>query len=206
MNLKPSDILSNEHRVIEQVLNCLETMVERCASQRRLESAPARDAIVFFRGFTERCHYTKEETELLPAMRDMGISPERCLDCPMLQRREEGRLHVDAMEAAIEPASAGDSAALREFRNHAAAYIELLLEYIAQQEDCLFPMIVQALPEAEKARLTTALDSACGDGPERSACDTYVDLANGLADHFDVPRAVTADSPGDRGAKNASEW
>ena len=188
--MKSTSILVNEHRLIEQVLNCLERMVERCALQGSLESAPARDAIVFLRGFTERCHCAKEETELLPTMRAMGVSPERCLGCSMLQRREEGRLHMDAMEAAIEPASGGDSTALKKFTEHAQAYIELLLEYIAKQEDCLFPMIAQSLPEAEKARSEVALDTACGDGEKECACDTYVDLANRLSNHFDVPPRV----------------
>ncbi len=67
--MKTTRILVSEHRLIEQVLNCLERMVERCASQRELEDAPARDAIVFFRGFTERCHYNKEKTELLETTR-----------------------------------------------------------------------------------------------------------------------------------------
>jgi hemerythrin-like domain-containing protein len=195
--VKSTSILVNEHLLIEQVLNCLEKMVDRCASQRRLESAPARDAIVFFRGFTERCHCAKEETELLPRMQATGVSPDQCLGCSMLERREEGRLHVDAIEAAIEPASGGDSRALKEFTKHAQAYIELLLEYIAKQEDCLFPMIAQALPEAEKARLEVALDTACGDGEEQCARDTYIDLADRLADHFDVPRRVIADTPTD---------
>ena len=197
--------LVSEHRLIEQVLNCLERMVERCASQRRLESAPARDAIVFFHGFTERCHYAKEDTELLPAMRATDISPERCLGCSMLQRREEGRLHVDAMEAAIEPASRGDPTALREFIEHARAYIELLLEYIADQEDCLFPMITRALSGPGKARLEVAIDTVSGDGEEQYVCNTYIDLANRLADHFDVPQAMTGDFPGSRRSKESSE-
>ena len=125
--MKNTSILVSEHCLIEQVLNCLERMLDRCASQRRLEIAPARDAIVVLRGFAERYHYTKEETELLPTMRAMGVSPERCLGRSMLQRREEGRLHVDAMETVIEPASRGDSTALKEFTEHAQAYIELLL-------------------------------------------------------------------------------
>lgn len=192
-----NSILLDEHLLIEQVLNCLEKMVERCASQGRLESAPARDTIVFFRGFTERCHCAKEETHLLPAMRAMGVSPERCLGCSMLQRREEARLHVDTMETAIEPASGGDSSALKKFTEHAQAYVALLLQYIAKQEDCLFPMIAQALPEADKAPLRTGRDTACGDGEEQCACDTYIELANRLADHFDVPRRVITDTPSD---------
>ncbi len=201
--MKITNILASEHLLIEQVLNCLERMVDRCASQRRLESAPARDAIVFFRGFAERCHHTKEETELLPTMRAMGISADRCLGCSMLQRREEGRAHVDAMEAAIEPASGGDSTALKEFTEHARAYIELLLDYIAGQEDCLFPMIVQTLPEADKARLGAALRTACGDSRDKRVYNTYLELANRLADHFGVPRAVIAGLSGNRSVKES---
>ena len=198
--MKATSILVAEHCLIEQVLNCLERMLDRCALQRKLVSAPARDAIVFLRGFAERCHYTKEETELLPTMRAIGISSERCMGCSMLQRRDEGRLHVDAMERAIEPASRGDSRALKEFTEHAQAYIELLLDYIARQEDCLFPMISQALPETDRARLGTALHTANGDGRPGSAYAAYVDLANRLADHFDVPRAAIAGSSGNRNA------
>jgi hemerythrin-like domain-containing protein len=202
--MKATSILVTEHRLIEQVLNCLERMVERCESERRLESAPARDAIGFFRGFTERCHWTKEEAELLPTMQAMGISPERCLGCSLFQRREQARLHVDAMEATIGAASCGDSTALKEFIEQARAYIELLLEYIAKQEDCLFSMIAQALPEADKARLSRALETACSHGEEARACDTYIDLANRLADHFDVPRAVIAYPRSDKGVQETS--
>jgi len=60
--MKNTSILVSEHCLIEQVLNCLERMLDRCASQRRLEIVPARDAIVFFRGFAERYHRAKEET------------------------------------------------------------------------------------------------------------------------------------------------
>ncbi len=191
--MKPTSILVSEHYLIEQVLACLERMVERCDSERKLEGGPARDAVLFFRCFAERCHRSKEEAQLLPTMQAMGISQEQCLGCSMFQRREEGRSHIAAMEAAIEPASAGDATALMEFSEHARAYIKLLLEYIANQEDCLFPMITQSLPEADKASQIRALDTACDDGETGRACDTYVDLANCLADHFDVARAVFPD-------------
>jgi hemerythrin-like domain-containing protein len=135
----------------------------------------------------------------------MTLSIERCLGCSTLQRREEGRSHLAAMEAAIEPASAGDTTALKQFTEHARAYIELLLEYIAKQEDCLFPMIIRALSESDRARLTRALDTGCGDGEGERVCDDYVDLANRLAEHFDVPRAATADSPGNWGVNQDTD-
>jgi len=203
--MKPSSILIQEHCLIEQVLASLERMAERCESGRQLEGGPARDALRFLRGFAERCHCDKVEVQLLPTMRAMGISQERCLGGSILHRREEGRSHLAAMEAAIEPASAGDAPALDEFAEHARAYIELLLEYMAKQEDCLLPMITQALPEPDKTRLTRALAAACGDGQAERAIDPYVDLANRLADHFAVPRAVAAGPHGNRGAKERAE-
>lgn len=43
--MKPTDILINEHRIIEQVLNCLERMVETCTAQAGFEREPARDLL-----------------------------------------------------------------------------------------------------------------------------------------------------------------
>ena len=64
--MKPTNILVNEHRIIEQVLNCLERMVERCSLNGRLEETPAREAIGFFRAFAECAHLAKEEAHLFP--------------------------------------------------------------------------------------------------------------------------------------------
>lgn len=188
--MKPTEILVNEHRLIEQVLACLERMAERCEAERRLEPGPARDAIVFLRGFSQRCHESRVESRLLPAIEELGISLEHCQACSMRERRSEGRSHVDAMDAALEPASRGDPEALRTFAEHARAYIDLLLDYIANQEDCLFPMIARSLPEADRTRLSKALGSGTAAERDQHDCDTYVALANRLADHFNVPRAV----------------
>ncbi len=201
---KLTDVLVNEHRIIEQVLNCLERMLERCESQRKLERGPAQSAIIFLRGFTARCHYGRVETQLLPAMQAMGIFPERCGGCPVHRRLEEGNSHLNTMEAVIEPASAGDAVALREFTEHARAYIELLLEYIAVQEDCVFPMIAQTLREADKAELRKTLPTAGGEPEPDCACNTYIDVANRLADDFDVPRAMIVGSPGIPSVKSHS--
>ncbi len=191
----PTNILVNEHCLIEQVLGCLERMVERSDKEHRLEAGPARDVLTFFRGFTEHCHCSKAETHLASAMRAMGVSAEPCLGCSMRQRREEGHLHLVAMEKAIDPASAGEGAAMKEFSQHAHAYIELLVEYIAKQEDCLFPMIAEALSEADKASLVMRMITNNGDSEEECPYDTYLDVANRLADHFGMPYARSEGDP-----------
>ena len=69
--MQPTDILMQEHRVIEQVLSCLEAMAERCAAGQALDVQSAEQALDFFRTFADRCHHGKEE-DLWPACRPSG--------------------------------------------------------------------------------------------------------------------------------------
>jgi hemerythrin-like domain-containing protein len=182
-------ILIDEHRVIEQVLNCLERMAERCEFHHKLESDLARDAIAFLRGFIEQCHDCKIETHLLPTLREMGVSAEEVVECPMRQSREDARPHLDAMEAAIQPAHAGSPAALAAFAEHARAYIDVLLDSITRQEDCLF------LLTSKRARTNEGTLPHGGDGLCRGdvACAAYVELAHRLAEQFGVTCAALAE-------------
>ena len=177
-------ILLYEHRIIEQVLNCLERIAERCETDHKLERDLARDTIAFLRSFIERCHDRKVETELLPAMQAMGISSEKCLECPMRQSRKESISHLDAMEATIKPACAGSATALDKFAEHARAYIDILLDCIARHEDCLFPLI----EEASQDWHGTLLKSGGHECQDNNTCHEYVETANRLANHLGVPQ------------------
>ncbi|MEW6050608.1 MAG: hypothetical protein AB1644_06045 [Candidatus Zixiibacteriota bacterium] len=57
--MKPTEILSSEHPVIEIVLDCLDKMVEEAKTVGRLEKKPAEDAIAFIKGFADGCHHGK---------------------------------------------------------------------------------------------------------------------------------------------------
>jgi hemerythrin-like domain-containing protein len=71
--MNPTGILSDEHRIIAQVLNCLEAIVRKAGSVGRLDRASADDAVAFFRSFADRCHHGKEETYLFPALEAKGF-------------------------------------------------------------------------------------------------------------------------------------
>jgi hemerythrin-like domain-containing protein len=55
--MKPTDILSSEHRVIEQVLDCLDKMIQTCQLEHKFDEQSAKDAVDFFRNFADRCHH-----------------------------------------------------------------------------------------------------------------------------------------------------
>ena len=91
---KPTQILSDEHRIIERVLDAVQ----------RLALAPARQnvehwqkALEFIRGFADQCHHCKEEQVLFPALEAHGIPTEGGPVGMMLLEHEEGRSLVRAM-------------------------------------------------------------------------------------------------------------
>jgi len=187
--VKPTNILVNEHRIIEQVLNCLERMVDRCASEGKVEEAPAKDAIGFFREFAGCAHLAKEETHLFPLVAGTKC-PHGCRPSELMAREEQhGHTHLQMMEEAIEGAAAGDKDAVRRFVRHGQDYIGLLMKYIENEEDWLFPQADRALDEAKQRVLGERLQRDQSEDQCGGSHEEYVAIANRLADRFGVPRA-----------------
>ena len=187
--MKPTNILVNEHRIIEQVLNCLERMVDRCASEGRLEEVPAREAIGFFQMFAECSHLAKEEAHLFPLVAGTKC-PQGCRLSELTAREDpHGHSHLRAMEEAIEGAVAGDKDALGRFVQHGQDYIGLLMKYIENEEDWLFPQADRVLNEAKQRVLGESLQHDDSENRCGGSHEGYVAIANRLADHLGVPRA-----------------
>ena len=189
--MNPTDILMDEHRVIEQVLNALERMIDGAAKSGRLEEQPAREVIEFFRMFADHCHHGKEETQLFPLMEARGFAGGCGPVAVMLREHELGRMYVGGMEAVIERASNGDADALQWFTQHGQSYIRLLREHIQKEDHCLFPSANRALNEQDQQQLLAAFEKVESEEMGEGTHEKYLALANRLADHFGVPRAAT---------------
>jgi hemerythrin-like domain-containing protein len=185
--MKPTDILSEEHRVIERVLDCLERLVQQAQTEGKLAAEPARDAVEFFRNFADRCHHAKEEAHLFPAMERKGFPREGGPTGVMMYEHELGRAHVRAMDQAIEAAAGGDAAALAEFSGHARDYIILLRQHIEKEDHCLYTMANQAFTEEDQQSLLTAFERVEHEELERGTHEKHLRIANALADRFGVP-------------------
>jgi hemerythrin-like domain-containing protein len=185
----PTDILMNEHRVIEQVLNCLEKILEQCASENKLDAKSAKQAIEFFRGFADQCHHGKEEKQLFPMMQANGFSGGCSPVVVMLREHELGRLYIQGMAAAIEPAAAGDPESLEWFIQHGRSYLKLLREHIRKEDICLFPAANHRLTEKDQQQLLTAFKKIETEEMGQGTHEACIKIAGELADRFDVPRA-----------------
>jgi hemerythrin-like domain-containing protein len=189
--VKPTDILMKEHRIIEQVLNCLEKILERCTTEKKLDTKSARQAIVFFRIFADRCHHGKEEAQLFPMMQANGFSGACSPVVVMLREHELGRLYIQGMDAAIEPAAAGDPESLKWFIQHGLSYLKLLREHIRKEDICLFPAADHRLTEKDQEQLLAAFERVEAEEIGQGTHEASLRIANELADRFGVPQATT---------------
>jgi hemerythrin-like domain-containing protein len=174
---KPTEILSDEHRVIERVLEALQRLTALPVNQFLPQW---RKAMEFFRGFADQCHHFKEEKVLFPALEEHGIPREGGPIGMMLQEHEEGRAHVKAMVAALEQLSMGNSAANEVLLTHARAYVTLLQEHIQKEDDILFQMADEIIPEDEQRKLLKQFETHEAEEMGAGAHEKYLDMAQDL--------------------------
>lgn len=194
--MNPSDILSDEHRVIERVLDCLEKMAEQAEGSGQVDVDSAEQAIDFFRNFADRCHHGKEEVHFFPAMEARGFPRDGGPTGVMLQEHEVGRQRVAGMRDALAAAKGGDRDAPRQFSSHARAYIAMLRNHIDKEDHCLFPMANHALTEADQRQLLDAFVQTEAVHIGAGVHERYLRLANGLVERFriapsEVPTSVS---------------
>lgn len=170
--MTPIEILMQEHRTIERVIDRLAAVADAALDEGRLERQPALDALEFIRDFADGCHHAKEEGHLFALMAERGFSQEQGPLAVMLFEHEQGRACVRAMTGAVEAAAAGDRAAVEAFAQAAQAYAELLRGHIQKEDGILYPMAERALTPADQQALAArfaaqeAKDRATG-APQR---------------------------------------
>jgi len=67
--MKPTEILTQEHRVIECGLDCLMRLVEQSETAGKLDAEAAKKVCDFLRTYADKYHHGKEEAQLFPLMR-----------------------------------------------------------------------------------------------------------------------------------------
>ncbi len=175
-NGSPMQVLKDEHRVIERVLDAMEVQLPR-----PVDAEFFRQAIDFLRNFADGCHHAKEEEELFPVLESVGIPREHGPIGCMLNEHEMGRAFIRVIDANIDAAAQGDATAASTLRQAAAGYIQLLRQHIDKEDNVLFVMADRALGPHEQELMRTAFARADGASSCSSKHQYYVNLADELA-------------------------
>jgi hemerythrin-like domain-containing protein len=179
-----------EHRVIEQVIACLEEIANRCEAGYALDTTSAREAIDFFRVFADRCHHGKEEDLLFPLMEQKGFVREQGPTGVMLREHEAGRFHVRGMAGTIDRVASGDATARHAFVEHARSFAALLRQHILKEDHCLFPMADRALSASDQDSLSRSFAKVESDDLGPDMHQQYLTIAKRLAERFGITDSI----------------
>jgi len=145
----PTAVLRHEHEVILRALALLERLGKNLEAGKPVDHGALAWLVDFFKTFADRCHHGKEEQHLFPAMERHGIPREGGPTGVMLQEHDQGRAFVRAM-------GEGDD---RKTVEAIKAYTMLLRAHIDKENDILFSMAEQVIPEEEQRRLVQTFEA-----------------------------------------------
>lgn len=147
---RPTQVLSEEHRVIERALAVVDKLT-RAPIEESLESW--KKALDFIRNFADQCHHLKEEKILFPALEKHGIPREGGPIGMMLLEHEEGRDYVRSMMAAVKLCADEIEAGKEMLVDNAKSYLRLLREHIQKEDEILFKIADDVIPADEQTML-----------------------------------------------------
>ncbi len=144
--MKATEILMSEHRIIERVLDALETAARQLESGNPVRPEYFLDAADFIAGFADGCHHRKEEGVLFVELAASGMPADQGPIGVMLDEHEQGRAFTRGIREAARKLAEGDAEARRALIASAKGYVALLRDHITKEDEVLFPMADQLIP------------------------------------------------------------
>jgi hemerythrin-like domain-containing protein len=184
--MKATDVLREEHEVIQQILDCVEVLAERAERSGELDLGSAREALDFLGTFADRCHHGKEEQGLFPLLHRKGLPTHVGPIAVMLAEHEQGRAAIRRMRAAVQAGEQGIVGSAHAFAVAAHAYVALLRQHIDKENGVLFPMADQMLGEPDQHALLGGFDALERGDMGEGTHARCLGLARGLCERLGV--------------------
>ena len=148
--MKATEILMQEHRLIERVLDALEAATSHLVRGHQVRPGFFLDAAAFIAGFADGVHHHKEEDVLFGAMGGAASPEAGGVVEMMLDEHQEARFLSRGIREAAHSLQAGDDSARVPLVKNVQRYVALLRDHIEKEDEMLFPMADELLsPEAQ---------------------------------------------------------
>lgn len=146
-------LLVREHHVIEKVVNALATTLDTSERSGEVPFEFLDRTLVFLARFADCRHHAKEEWHLFPALEARGLPHDAGPIACMLHEHSVARGHIRQANALLNRVRAGDAQAWEELRSELAAYIVLIRNHIAKENQVLFVLADRLLTAEERLAL-----------------------------------------------------
>ena len=182
--MKATEILMQEHLLIQGVLDALERGAQRLGSGADTPKDFFLEAAEFIRGFADDTHHRKEEGVLFKALAQYGFSPDAGPVAVMLSEHEEARRYTQALTESAQKLHRGDQGAREDLIMYAMSYVRHLRQHIMKENNVLFPMADRVVPQDEAARIEADFARVERDEIGPGAHPKYEALARKLMDQI----------------------
>lgn len=178
--MQATQILMDEHRVIERVLAALQVAAERLDRGEEMRPAFFINAALFIKNFADGCHHRKEEGVLFVAMNESGVPVQGGPIGAMLADHEQGRLFTREMKDAAEKWEKGDLSAKPVVVHNALGYVALLRQHIHKEDAILFPMADRLIPPGRQEKVAAGFERIEHEETGEGVHEKYLALAEVL--------------------------
>jgi len=179
--MQATDILMEEHRAIERILDSLEIAANRLSAGQVIPMDFFLKAADFIKNFADGCHHKKEEGVLFASLEANGMPQDAGPVAMMLAEHEEGRRLTRGMRVGVERVQAGDSTAMSQVIQNALDYVTLLREHIQKEDNILFPTADNVIPIGQHQQIMADFNRIEHEETGEDIHEKYLRMADELA-------------------------
>jgi hemerythrin-like domain-containing protein len=150
---KPTDVLEEEHHVIQKVVAAMVVLLARLEEGKDVKGETINKVVEFMRTFGDKCHHGKEESHLFPLLGKRGVPMTGCPIAVLVHEHEKGRSLVKQLLEAGTAYVNGDGASKSTLIKSLQGLIELYPNHIWKEEYLLFPMTNKVLSDEDQKEL-----------------------------------------------------
>lgn len=157
--MKSLTVLTDEHRIIDRMLEVLVEVANRLEQRREIAPAVAEGVLRFFRLIADGVHHEKEERVLFPVLVRHDFGPDQPFINALMEHHEMGRMYVQRMETQWVRLQQGDAQARGLFVSEVRAYVDLMREHIRIEDDFFRGQAAECLSAADHEELAAGFEA-----------------------------------------------
>ncbi len=182
--MSPIQILMDEHRLIERMIQSLSVYARRVQGGEDLPRSDLDGFVRFLREFADAHHHGKEEDILFLAMTEQGMPKDQGPLGVMLAEHEEGRRYTAALADLAAGDGAWEDADRKQVGWAANSYASLLLAHIQKEDQVLYPMADSMLPEGVWQGIEQAFETFAADADHAARSEELRGVAATLTERY----------------------
>jgi hemerythrin-like domain-containing protein len=166
--MKPTEVLMEEHRVIERVLLALEKAASRLSRGEDVYLRFFNGTSALIYGFADSYHYKKEEKVLFAALSENGFQKETGPIAVLIAEHDEARRLGLRLRQVTERFQNGDVKVRDQVVLCALGYVSLVRRHMDKEDKLIFPMVEKVIPIDRQFQIVEAFNrfEAEENGPE----------------------------------------